>query len=118
MRDPTTFPVTVDGVGSFVCRRRTMRTAIAITAEYSRLTEGMEQVPVAFAGICNFIAYLKVMVLTGPSDWDPYLTDPDSQTDMDRMGEVYAAVKDAEGRFRAGAGKDPQGTSPGTVGVD
>lgn len=108
MRDPATFTVAVDGVGSFTCRRRTMRTAIAITAEYNRLTEGAEQVPDEFAGICNFIAYLKAMVVAGPGDWDPYLADPDSEADMERLRKVYVAVKDAEGRFRAGAGADAQ----------
>jgi hypothetical protein len=106
MRDPHVFTVAVDGVGSFTCRRRTMRTAIAITAEYNRLTEGAEHVPEDFAGICNFIAYLKAMIIHGPGDWDPYQADPDSAADMDKLRQVYMAIKEAEGRFRQSAGSD------------
>lgn len=118
MRDPNIFTVAVEGVGSFSCRRRTMRTAIAITAEYNRLTEGAEQVPDEFAGICNFISYLKVIIVAGPTDWDPYLVDPDSEADMDKLRKVYVAVKDAEARFRASTGPDAQSKSPGAGGVD
>jgi hypothetical protein len=118
MPDPQVFTVAVDGVGSFTCRHRTMRTAIAITAEYNRLTEGAEQVPDDFAGICNFIAYLKVMVVYGPSDWDPYQTDPDSATDMEKLRQVYTAIKEAEGRFRQPASKDAKISRASTGGVD
>jgi hypothetical protein len=118
MRDPNTFTVAVEGVGSFTCRRRTMRTAIAITAEYNRLTEGAEQVTDEFAGICNFISYLKVIIVAGPADWDPYLADPDSEADMDKMRKVYVAVKDAEARFRASPGADAQKPGAGAGGVD
>ena len=118
MRDLNTQIVTVEGVGSFVCRRRTMRVAIAITAEYNRLTEGAENVSHEFAGICNFMAYLRTIVVSGPDDWSPYDVDPDDGEAMDRLRQVYQAIKDSEARFRAKPGQEPQESGEGSSGVD
>lgn len=118
MRDLTTFPVAVEGIGTFHCRRRTMRVAIAISAEYNRLTEGAAEVSAEFAGICNFMAYLAVVVAKGPPDWTPYDVDPDDGEAMDRLRQVYQAIKDSEARFRAKTGKEPQESGAGTSGVD
>ncbi|WP_295455304.1 hypothetical protein [uncultured Thiodictyon sp.] len=106
-----TFMVPVDAVGVFECRRRTMRVAVAITAEYNRLTEGAESIGGEFAGICNFLAYLKAMVVRGPDGWDPYAIDPDDEAAVAALQDVYAAIKTAEGRFRKPAGDQPQSAS-------
>lgn len=118
MADPNTQVVTVEGVGAFVCRRRTMRVAVAISAEYNRLTEGAEIVSPEFAGVCNFMAYLRVIVITGPDGWNPYDVDPDDNEAMDVLRKVYVAIKDAEARFRGKPGKEPQVQSEGSGGVD
>lgn len=110
--------VMVDGIGSFVCRRRTMRVAIAISAEYNRLTEGADNIGPEFAGICNFMAYLRAMVVSGPDNWAPYDIDPEDNDAMDELRKVYMAIKDAEARFRKKPGSEPQGASPGVSGVD
>ena len=114
MRTPDTILVHVDGLGTFEVRRRTMRVAIAITAEYNRLTEGADQVGPELGSVCNILAYLKGMIVSAPDDWDPYALDPDSADDMALIEQVYSAIKADEGRFRTGAGAQPQG--PGTGG--
>lgn len=118
MRDPHTQVVNVDGIGSFVCRRRTMRVAIAISAEYNRLTEGSENIGPEFAGICNFMAYLRAMIVSGPDDWAPYDIDPEDTEAMDRLRQVYLAIKDAEARFRKQPDGKPEKPGTGAGGVD
>ena len=118
MRDLHTQVVMVDGIGSFVCRRRTMRVAIAISAEYNRLTEGSENIGPEFAGICNFMAYLRAMVVAGPDDWAPYDIDPEDTEAMDQLRQVYLAIKDAEARFRKQPDGQPEKPGTGTGGVD
>lgn len=105
--------VTVDGIGVFRYRRRTMRTAVAINAEYNRLTEGAQAVSSEFAGLCDFLAYLRVMIVEAPDDWDPYAVDPDSEEEVGRLNRVYRAIKDAEARFRTGTGPDRPGSGKG-----
>lgn len=106
---PDTFSVAIEGVGTLTCRRRTMRTAVAMAAEYNRLTEGAEVVPPEFDGLCNFLAYLKVMVVDGPDGWDPYAVDPEDPDAMARLRLAYSGIQDAEGRFRSGAKPQPEG---------
>ncbi len=103
-----TYNVNVEGIGNFVCRRRTMRVAVAISAEYNRLTEGASTVSKELDAIADFLSFLAVVVVSGPEGWDPYLCDPDSAQEIERLQSVYRAIKDAEARFRAGADKDAE----------
>lgn len=113
MRGPETYSVHVPGVGTFACRRRVMRTAVQIMAEYNRLVEGDPNPPAYFAELCNFLAYLKVMVVSGPEGWDVDNVDPDSEADMSALRDVFAAVTAEEARFRQGSGKEPAPTGEG-----
>lgn len=106
MAGPDTYPVQIDGVGTLMCRRRTMRTAIAIAAEYNRLTEGADRVSPEFDGICSALSYIKGMTVEAPDGWDPYEFDPDSAEDMAKLRKVHDAIQAAEGRFRRGSGAD------------
>lgn len=110
---PDTYPVNVDGLGTFQCRRRTMRVAVAITAEYNRLTEGADQVGPELGSVCNILAFLKTVVADAPDGWDPYAADPDSPDEMAKIEKVYSAIKVEEGRFRNEAGAQPKGQSQG-----
>jgi len=115
---PDTFPVVVDGVGTLICKRRTVRVAVAVTAEYNRLTEGAEDVSGEFSSVCNFLSYLKVVVVSGPESWDPYGVDPDSEEEMEVLHKAYRAIKDAEGRFRAKPVANPEVPGSGPESVD
>ena len=108
------FDVNVPNVGAFVCRRNTIRTSAARFAEFARLTEGLSPIPPEFEGICNFLSYLRVMIIRGPDGWDPYALDADDESTWATLSTVYEAVKAAEARFRAGAGGQPQGAGEGT----
>lgn len=113
MKGPDTFVVEVPDVGSFECRRRTMRVAIAITAEYNRLTEGAPVVSDEFNWLCSFVSYLKVMIVEGPEGWNVDEVNPDSEEEMATLNKVYREVKAAEARFRAGGGSEPKAEGEG-----
>lgn len=113
MRGPDTYTVHVPGVGTFQCRRRVMRTAIQVMAEYNRLVEGDPNPPGYMAELCNFLAYLKVMIVSGPEGWDVDTVDPDSETDMAALRSVFEAITAEEARFRQGSGKEPAPTGEG-----
>lgn len=105
----STFVVNVDGVGTFECQRRTMRVAVAIGVEYARLTEGLEDVPENLERMCNVLAYLKSMIVSGPAGFDVYETDPDDKGEIAKLTKVYDAISEGEARFRKGPGKDAKG---------
>jgi len=108
-----TYTVTVDGVGDFVCQRRTMRVALAISAEYNRLTGGAETVASEFSATCSVVAFLSAVVTDAPAGWDLFLLDPDSPEDMDGILKVYTAVKAEEGRFLGRADAEPKAEGEG-----
>lgn len=118
MPEQRTFTVDVPGVGTFECRRRTMRVLAAISAEYNRLTEGAQEVSDEFASFCDFLSYLKVMIVSGPEGWDPYEADPDEPGAMEKFQTVYREVQSAEARFRQRSGGDDQGQGAGAEHVD
>lgn len=106
--------VNVDGVGSFEVSQRTVRQALAISAEYNRLTEGAEMVAPDFQAVCDMMSYLVVMVVKAPDDWgDVYLMDPDDEEAMLKVRAVYSALRAAEARFRYPAGGDAKKPSEG-----
>jgi hypothetical protein len=110
---PDTHVVEVEGVGSFEVRRPIMRTAIRIEVEYSRLTEGLETVPDELSFLCRIMAYLKVMIVSGPDDWDVDNCDPYTETEVTRLREVYDALNAAEARFRSKSDPKPQAEGEG-----
>lgn len=118
MPSTKTFTIHVQNVGTFECRRRVMRTAVQLTAEYNRLVEGDPNPPSYFADLCNFLAYLKVMVVSGPDGWDVDNVDPDSEAEMKALREVYDAIVTEEARFRQGPGTDAAQASAGAQPAD
>lgn len=118
MASPKTFTLHVSGVGAFECRRRVMRTAVQLAAEYNRLVEGDPNPPAYFSELCNFLAYLKVMIVSGPDGWDVDNVDPDSEAEMTALREVYDAITAEEARFRQGPGTDAAPAGAGTEQAD
>jgi hypothetical protein len=109
-----TFTVDVPDVGAFECAVRDMRTALAISAEFNRLTEGQDELSPLFEAVCEIHAYLKVMIKHAPDDWDLDGADPDSEGDQRRILIVYDAIRAAERTFRSRATGDTKKPSEGT----
>lgn len=100
--------VTVEGVGSFQIQRRTMRVQLQIASEYNRLVEGADQVSAELGALASFMAFLKVMVVSGPDGWDPYGVDADDAEAQATLRKVYSAIDDADARFREKPQEKPQ----------
>lgn len=118
MKASPTFSVAVDGVGTLECRRRTIRVAAAISAEYNRLVEGAERVAPEFDAIAGVLAFVRVVVTAWPDGFDVYEADPDDEAVWARIYAVYTAVKDAEARFRRSARNESAGASAEPEPVD
>lgn len=105
-----TFTASIEGVGRFVFRHRTLREEIAIGAALERMTEGQE-VSDGFRQLTYMLAALEVLTVETPDDgrWDPMTMDPLDPDTFERIGTVYRGMRDAEERFRTGAIKQPQG---------
>lgn len=95
-----TYPLVVEGIGSFECQRRTLRTEIKIGAEFARLTEGEETIPSWLRDLCELTSTLKVVVVNGPPGWDVDSLDAQDSATYETLTKVYQAIKVAEGRFR------------------
>lgn len=100
---PTTYSVTVDGVGTFTFAKRSMRSNLAVAAEYSRLTEGVEN-PVPFLDtVATWMSTLKVLTVNAPDGWVLDDMDPEDTDTYARLGKVYSALRGKEDSFRRGA---------------
>ena len=106
-----TYMVEVAEVGSFEVRRPIMRTAVRIEVEYARLTEGVESLPIDLQFICRIMAYLKVMVVSGPEGWEVDNVDPYSEGETAKLREVFEAITAEEARFRSGGKEKPEAES-------
>ncbi|HET8550853.1 MAG TPA: hypothetical protein VFM97_00065 [Gammaproteobacteria bacterium] len=112
------FTIDVDGVGTFVCRRRVMRDEFRIDAEYSRLTEGVEMPSRKLDATASMTATLKVQVVEAPEGWDLEKMDPLDPETYQRLLNVYTALMEREAFFRRGPGQPSQGSRQGNGGVD
>jgi hypothetical protein len=103
-----TYPITVESVGTFECRRRTLRVEIKIGAEFSRLTEGEEKIPSWLRELCEVVSTVKVLVAKGPDGFDVDAMDPQDEETFGKLMAVYSAITAAEARFRTKPEIHPQ----------
>jgi len=97
----TTYPVTVEGVGDFVFRRRTMRDQVRIEAETGRILGGPcedgELIQAAAA-----IATLAVLTASAPDVFDVAEIDPLDRDQVKTLFSVFEGLREAENSFRKG----------------
>jgi len=98
------YQVQIDGLGSFTFGRRTMRDEFAIHAEYSRLTEGVENPTYFLASFAEYFSVLKVLTVVAPGGWDIETIDPQEDASLAQMKSVYAALRAKEADFRSKPG--------------
>jgi hypothetical protein len=117
LRAPSTsdFHLDVEGVGTFVFARRTMRDELRISAEYSRLTEGVLTPTPYLDTVAGWMATLKVLTVKCPHNWDPETMDPFDTDTEEKILKVYGALRVKEGSFRKKPQVDSQAERPGTV---
>lgn len=110
----STFAVPVEGIGTFQFRHRTMRDELRIGAEYSRLTEGVEQPTKWLADMAEWISTLKVLTVDAPEDWNIDDLDPLDPETYKKLIAVWNALRKKENFFRKGTGQGGQASGKGT----
>lgn len=100
--DRENYPVIVESVGTFECRRRTLRVEIKIGAEFSRLTEGEEKIPAWFRELCEIVSALKCLIVKAPEGFSIDDMDAGKEDSFEKLVAVYNSIILAEARFRQG----------------
>jgi|SRR5579862_3081179 len=103
------FVVDVEGVGTFRFAQKNLRIQAMIEAEYSRLTEGLNDVPEYFQHLASVMAELKVLAVEVPEGWDIDAMDPETDETYQRLWTVWGALRDKRAAFRAGTQKPGAG---------
>jgi len=98
-----TYPVSVDGVGDFIFRRRIMRDQFRIHADTMRILGG----PVSDAMLWNSaaaMATIGVLMVSGPTrDWNVETLDPLDADDVATLYKVHGRLLGEEETFRRAA---------------
>lgn len=97
-----TFPLSVEGIGDFVFRKRRMPDQIKIEADARRMTDGPID-DVDLHQVCISYQTLKHLTVEAPADWDLENLDPLDPEDVNKMWKVWGALREQEEKFRKGA---------------
>ena len=109
---PTDFPVTVEGVGTFVFAKRTMRDEIAIQVEFARIIDGVE--PTAWLEtVGGWFSVLRVLTVRAPDGWDFDALDPLDNDTYRNLGRLHDGLVTQERSFRQGTKPDGQTSGVG-----
>jgi hypothetical protein len=111
--EATDFFVEVPSVGTFSFAKRMLRDELRISAEYSRVTEGVETPTAWLQLVGGWYAALKVLTVTAPLGWDIDNLDPLDQESYTKLRTVHAALREKEQSFRTGASQAVQAPRPG-----
>lgn len=110
----TDFHVDVEGIGTFVFGKRTLRDEVNIQASYSRLIQGT--VPSQWlALVSGWISVLETLTVEGPAGWDLWSLDPLDDDSYEKLGKVHAALTEKERSFRRQRSGANAGNGAGTV---
>ena len=110
--DKKTFQCDVENVGAFVFYHRTMREEMRIGAEYSRLTEGVEQPTRWLELFANMVAVINVLLHEAPTGWILDELDPLDAQSFNQITAVYNALRSKEARFRGADGTERKADGP------
>lgn len=102
----TDFQINVDGIGTFTFGRRRMRDEMAIAAEFSRLTEGVDNPTPYLASVAGWISTLKVLTVEAPEGWDIDEMDPLDEDTYAKLVKAHTALREKEGSFRSGSKRE------------
>ena len=100
-----TYPVSVEGIGDFVFRKRTLQDQITIQANASRRLRG----PVDDPELRSFVHALETLLcltVQAPEGWAPEALDPLEPGETEQLWQVHEALRDAEEKFRKGSGAE------------
>lgn len=112
------FPVEIEGVGTFIFGRRTLKDELRIQAEYSRITEGVETPTLMLYTLGIAIATIRVLMVQAPQGFDLDALDPIEEDTFTLLQSVYEGVKAKEYSFRKKSGKGSEENSAPDVKLD
>lgn len=113
-RSNTDFTVQVEGVGSFVFGRRTMRDEVAIQVEYARMIDGVTPTD-WLATVCGWMASFKILMVAAPEGFDIESLDPLDDDTYRQMALVHSALRQQEDSFRGKSKPTSQAAGSGAV---
>lgn len=93
---------TVEGVGAFAFRKRSLADQVLIQANASRMMGGPVDDPELRAFV-HAVQTLVVLQTQAPAGWNPLAVDPLDAKGTEKLWLVHDALRDAEERFRQGA---------------
>ena len=111
--DRKLFQIDVDNLGRFVFYHRTLRDEMRIGAEYSRLTEGVEQPTRWLELFANMFSAITVLLHEAPEGWVLDALDPLDANSYQQISAVYNALRSEEARFRDDNGDGGESAGPG-----
>jgi hypothetical protein len=99
-----TYPVDVEGIGTFVFRRRTMEHRYAIAALALKIMGagggGGETPHLGVLQSTEKMAELQLLCVSGPDGWDIDALDPLDDEDCSKFEAVHKRFREAEETFR------------------
>lgn len=102
MAVPLTFSVSVDGIGEFTFKRRTLDAQFKIEAGAVQLLGGETASDALYRMAISF-ATVRHLAVTVPEGWDVDEIDPLDSEQMDRVQRVFGRLRQQEETFRKGA---------------
>ncbi len=98
---PSDFIVDVEGIGTFRFAKRNMRVECEINVEYSRYTQGIDNPSTYLDLVATWMSSLKVLIVSGPDEFmDVDSMDPLDEDTYEKLGKVYAKLREKEQSFR------------------
>ncbi|HEY0205063.1 MAG TPA: hypothetical protein VGC15_13050 [Acetobacteraceae bacterium] len=94
-----THRIEVEGVGSFVFRRRTLKLQAMLEARMERMTGGPVQSP-TLSRFCAALATLETLTVEAPEGWDLEEADPLDDDTFGNVAKVWEALREQEETFR------------------
>lgn len=119
VRSTSDFAVPVEGIGTFMFARRTMRDEIKISVERARLLDGVEPEP-WLSLVTTWICTITVLASSMPEGFgDPMELDPSDNDSYTKLKAVFDALYEKELSFRQkrGSGEPAQGQGSGADGA-
>lgn len=111
-KQPTDFPVTVEGIGTFTFGRRTMADEFAIQRKFADICGGGEHTE-WLNNVGGWVSTLGILTVTAPDGWDIDDMDPLDDAVYADLLRVYLALREQEDSFRGKSGKGSQAGGAG-----
>lgn len=103
--------IDVNGIGRFRCARRSLSIEVEVQREYASMAGGVA--PTAWLmTLAEYLSTLRVLIVDAPEGWDMENMDPLDDETYQKLGRVFAALREREETFRGKPRTAGQAESP------